>query len=61
MKSPWKTMKPLEPDHEYVVLASSIPPRSMSSTPRLFRVRARYASSSQALKDLLVSPCWRDH
>lgn len=37
MKSPWKTMKPYEPDHEYVVLASSIPPRSMSSTPRLFR------------------------
>jgi len=37
MKSPWKTMQPLEPDHEYVVLASSIPPRNMSSTRRLFR------------------------
>lgn len=37
MKSPWKTMKPLDPDHEYVVLASSIPPRSISSTLRLFR------------------------
>ena len=37
MKSPWKSMKPLEPDREYIVLASSIPPRSMSSTPRLFR------------------------
>lgn len=30
-------MEPLEPDREYLVLASSIPPRSMSSTPRLFR------------------------
>lgn len=37
VKSPWKSMKPLEPDHEYVVLASSIPARRMSSTPRLFR------------------------
>lgn len=30
-------MRPLESDHSYVVLASSIPPRSVSSTPRLFR------------------------
>jgi len=49
MKSPWKTMQPLEPDHEYVVLASSIPPLSMSSTPRLFRgasaVRKRLAGT----------------
>lgn len=30
-------MKPLEPDHEYVVLASSIPARRMSSAARLFR------------------------
>ena len=37
MKSPWKSMKPLEADREYVVLVSSIPPRSRSSTPRLFR------------------------
>jgi hypothetical protein len=42
-------MTPLEPDHEYVVLASSIPPRSVSSTPRLFRgasaVRKQLAST----------------
>jgi heme-degrading monooxygenase HmoA len=37
VKSPWKSMKALEPDREYVVLASSIPPLSRSSTPRLFR------------------------
>lgn len=30
-------MQPLEPGHEYIVLASSIPPRSVSSTRRLFR------------------------
>lgn len=37
MKSPWKSVGVLEPDRQYVVLASSIPPRSMSSTFRLFR------------------------
>jgi len=37
MKSPWKSMRPLEPDRDYLVLASSIPPRSMSSTAGLFR------------------------
>ena len=36
MKSPWKSMQPLEPHREYVVLASSIPPLSRSSTRRLF-------------------------
>jgi hypothetical protein len=37
MKSPWKSMSALEPHREYVVLASSIPPRRLSSTGRLFR------------------------
>ncbi len=37
MKSPWKSVNALEPDRQYIVLASSIPPRSMSSTFRLFR------------------------
>lgn len=37
MKSPWKAMKALEPDREYLVLASLIPPTSRSSTGRLFR------------------------
>ncbi len=49
MKSPWKSMKLLEPDREYVVLASSIPPLSRSSTRRLFRgasaVRKQLASA----------------
>ena len=37
MKSPWKSMMSLEPDREYVVFASSIPPISRRSTWRLFR------------------------
>lgn len=37
MKSPWKSMMSMEPDREYLVLASRIPPRSRSSTFRLFR------------------------
>ena len=37
MKSPWKSSATLDPDAEYVVLASMIPPRSRRSTWRLFR------------------------
>lgn len=36
MKSPWKAIQPMLPDHEYLVLASSIPPRSRTSTRALF-------------------------
>ena len=37
MKSPWKWSTSLEADREYLVLASSIPPKSRRSTWRLFR------------------------
>jgi hypothetical protein len=37
MKSPWKSIESLEPDRAYFVLASSIPPRKLSSTWRMFR------------------------
>ncbi len=37
MKSPWKSIESLEPDRDYVVLASSIPPRKLSSTWHMFR------------------------
>jgi heme-degrading monooxygenase HmoA len=47
VKSPWKSFGKLEPDHEYVVLASSIPPRSRSSTWRLFN-GARAVSKQMA-------------
>ena len=37
MKSPWKELAQLEPGAEYLVLASSIPPKSLASTWQLFR------------------------
>ena len=37
MKSPWKWSSKIEPEREYLVLASSIPPRSRRSTFQLFR------------------------
>jgi heme-degrading monooxygenase HmoA len=37
MRSPWKAIAPLEPGHEYLVLASSIPGRQWRSTRKLFR------------------------
>ena len=37
MRSPWKWSASLEPEREYLVLASSIPPRRRRSTWRLFR------------------------
>jgi hypothetical protein len=37
VKSLWKSLAPIEPGREYLVLASSIPPRRLSSTGRLFR------------------------
>jgi hypothetical protein len=37
MKSPWKWSTSLEPEREYLVLASSIPPNSRRPTWRLFR------------------------
>jgi hypothetical protein len=37
VKSPWKSLKPLDASHEYVVLASSIPALRRSSTMRMFR------------------------
>lgn len=37
MKSPWTTMRALEPDREYLAFASWIPARRYGATPRLFR------------------------
>ncbi len=36
MKSPWKTVAALNPATDYLVLASSIPPKSVASTWKLF-------------------------
>ena len=49
MKSPWKSLRALDPEREYLVLASSIPPLKRSSTWRMFRgasaVRKQLAST----------------
>ncbi len=37
MRSPWKKISDLEPDAEYLVLASAIPAKSVRSTWRMFR------------------------
>ena len=37
MKSPWKTIAELDRERSYIVLASSIPPKSRRSTYQLFR------------------------
>lgn len=49
MRSPWKTIDTLDPDTEYLALASAIPTRSLGSTWRMFRgasaVRSQLAST----------------
>ena len=37
MRSPWKKIRDVEPDAEYLVLASAIPTKSLRSTWRMFR------------------------
>jgi heme-degrading monooxygenase HmoA len=37
MKSPWRQIGEMDPDADYIVLASSIPARRWRSTPALFR------------------------
>ena len=63
MKSPWKSVKSLEPDGEYLVLASSIPPRSRSSTRRLFQgagaVRKQLAGTEGVVGFSLLARPWR--
>lgn len=63
MKSPWKSIKSLEPDREYLVLASSIPPRSRSSTRRLFQgasaVRKQLAATEGVIGLFMLARPWR--
>ncbi|MFP5321002.1 MAG: hypothetical protein ACLGIC_04060 [Acidimicrobiia bacterium] len=37
MRSPWRSVQPLEADREYVALVTDIPPQRLSSTGRWFR------------------------
>jgi heme-degrading monooxygenase HmoA len=63
MKSPWKEVSSLEPEREYVVLASSIPPLSRSSTRRLFQgasaVRKQLARTKGVVGFSLLARPWR--
>ena len=63
MKSPWKSLQALEPDREYVVLASSIPPVRRSSTVRLFKgertVRKQLASTEGVIGFTTLARPWR--
>ena len=63
MKSRWKWMKSPEPDGEYLVLASSIPPVSRSSTGRLFRgssaVRKQLAGTEGVVGFSMLARPWR--
>ena len=63
MKSPWKAMKSLEADREYLVLASSIPPLSRSSTRRLFQgasaVRKQLARTEGVVGFSLLARPWQ--
>lgn len=66
MKSPWKSMGPMQPDRSYVVLASSIPPRRRSSTRALFAgagaVRKQLANTEGVLGfSLLARPFRRQY
>jgi heme-degrading monooxygenase HmoA len=74
VKSPWKASAPLEPDREYLVLASSIPAKTYGSTGKLFRgasaVRKQLATADGLVGySMLASPLtkkyatlsvWRD-
>ncbi|MBM3660862.1 MAG: DUF3291 domain-containing protein [Actinobacteria bacterium] len=63
MKSPWKAIVPMEPDQEYLVMASSIPPLRRSSTYRLFRgasaVRAQLGRTEGVVGFSLLARPWR--
>lgn len=74
MKSPWKALGVLDADVEYLVLASSIPPKSFATTWAMFRgstvVRRQLSSADGVLGfSMLAEPfrkryatlsVWRD-
>lgn len=37
MRDPWKQRQPMDPDTEYLVMASSLPAKDYAATPALFR------------------------
>lgn len=66
MKSPWKSFGDLEPTVTYLVLASSIPAKSLRSTPAMFRgasrVRKQLASTDGVFGfSLLAEPLRKNY
>ena len=66
MKSPWKSFENLDPDREYLVPASSIPAKKMSSTWKMFlgsrAVRRQLAGTDGVIGfALLAQPFSKNH
>jgi len=66
MKSPWKSFENIDPDREYLVLASSIPAKKISSTWKMFRgsraVRRKLAETDGVIgSSLLAQPFTRKY
>jgi hypothetical protein len=63
MKSRWKSIQTFAPDREYVVLATSIPPMSRSSTLRLFKgassVRKQLSSTAGVVGFSTMARPWQ--
>lgn len=53
MKSPWKTIQPIDTDREYVGVVTELVPRSVRSTGRMFR-GARRSSAQIARSEGIV-------
>ena len=65
MKSRWKSVAELDPEARYLVLASSIPPKSVASTWKLFRgsraVRRQLLASDGVLGFSMLAEPLRKH
>ena len=65
MKSPWKSLGQLDTDGEYLVLASSIPPKSMTSTWAMFtgsrRVRKQLLTADGVIGFSMLAEPFRKH
>jgi heme-degrading monooxygenase HmoA len=65
MRSPWKSTTTLDADRQYLALASSIPPKSMRSTWRMFRgsraVWAQLLSTDGVMGFSMLAQPFRKH
>jgi heme-degrading monooxygenase HmoA len=65
MKSPWKSVGELDSEMSYLVLASSIPPKSIASTWKLFRgsmaVRRQLLATDGVIGFSMLAEPFRKH